>query len=282
MNRISPVVKNLLIINVLLFLATYLFGRYAGSGSGFGLDNPMIRYLALFFPQSQYFEPYQFVTHMFMHGGIAHILFNMYALWMFGTPIENNWGGKRFLFFYLFTGLGAAVLHTFVNYLVFRGVAMDITAFSNTPSPELFKQFLDAHKDGFAINAVGQWYQLYNDWTMMPGDQSYANTALMIMKNVHMAMMNVPTVGASGAIFGVLLAFGMMYPNAQLMLLIPPIPIKAKWFVLGYGVIELFLGVAQPGSSIAHFAHVGGMLFGFILIKYWNKQDKNKRRNIYG
>jgi membrane associated rhomboid family serine protease len=269
MQRISPVVKNLLIINVLLFLATYVFG----SQFHFSLT----RYLALYYPGSQYFQPYQYLTYMFMHGGFAHIIFNMYALWMFGTAIENAWGGKRFLFYFLFTGIGAAALHTLVNYLIFSGMASDITAFRNTPSPELFKQFIDAHRDGFRQIDINGWIDLYQNWSLSPNDQGYAMTALSVMNSILHSMINIPTVGASGAVFGILLAFGMMYPNTQLMLLIPPIPIKAKWFVMGYGAIELYLGFSQPGSNIAHFAHLGGMLFGYILIRYWIVQAK--RRN---
>ncbi len=262
MYRISPVVKNLLIINVLLFLATYVLNGQ------FNID--LTRYLALYYPKSQYFEPYQFVTHMFMHGGFMHILFNMYALWMFGTAIETAWGGKRFLFYYLFCGLGAAALHTLVNHIIFSGMASDITAFSNSPSPELFKQFVDAHKDFFNQNV----YDFINSWSMSPGDSKFVSTALENMHRVYQTSIDIPTVGASGAIFGILLAFGMMYPNAQLMFIFPPIPIKAKWMVIGYGALELFLGVSQPGSNIAHFAHVGGMLFGYILIRYWMSQAK--------
>ncbi|MDR1171235.1 MAG: rhomboid family intramembrane serine protease [Bacteroidales bacterium] len=271
MYKISPAVKNLLIINVLLFVATYVLG------SQFNLD--LTRRLALYYPGSEYFRPYQFVTHMFMHGGIGHggighIFFNMYALWMFGTPIENAWGGKRFLFYYLFCGLGAAALHTLVNYLIFSGMAADITAFTNSPSPEIFKQFVEAHKDFFNQNV----YDFINQWTMSPGDSAYAATALENMHGVYQSTINIPTVGASGAIFGILLAFGMMYPNVQLMIIFLPVPIKAKWMVTGYGALELIFGVIQPGSSIAHFAHVGGMLFGFILIRYWMAQSR--RRNI--
>lgn len=265
MNRITPVVKNLLIINVLFFLATYVLGKQ------FQFD--LTEYLALYYPKSEHFHPYQFITHMFMHGGFTHILFNMYALWMFGSPIENAWGGKKFLFYYLFTGLGAAALHTLVNYFIFSGMASDIVAFENTPSPELFRQFVEAHKD-FFNNSV---YNFINTWSLSPDNAQYISEALNTMKWALQQSINIPTVGASGAIFGVLLAFGMMYPNAQLMLLIPPIPIKAKWFVLGYGVIELFLGVSQPGSSIAHFAHVGGMLFGYFLIRYWNAKESKRR-----
>ena len=264
MNRISPVVKNLLIINVLLFLATYVLGAQ--------FNFSLTRYLALYYPGSVDFRPYQFVTHMFMHGNFAHILFNMYAVWMFGTVIENMWGGQRFLFYYLFTGLGAAALHTLVNYIVFSGMAADITAFTNSPSPELFKQFVEAHKDFFNHSV----YDFINKWSVSPGDSGYIAIALENMQHVYQSIINIPTVGASGAVFGILLAFGMMYPNVELMLLFLPIPIKAKWLVIGYGALELFLGFSQPGSNIAHFAHIGGMLFGFILIKYWIVKSRKR------
>ena len=277
MNRISPVVKNLLIINVILFVVTYIVGRSIDSSGTFWLTNPIVRYLALFFPGSSYFEPHQFVTHMFMHGGIAHIFFNMYALWMFGTAIENAWGGKRFLFYYLFTGLGAAALHTLVNYFIFSGIATEIRVFGNTPSPELFKHFIDAHRDSFNQVFVNQLIDIYQNWSMNPNDSGYIPIALQKMNYIMTALQNIPTVGASGAVFGILLAFGMMYPNAQLMLIIPPIPVKAKWLVIGYGTIELILGFSQPGSSIAHFAHVGGMVFGWLLIRYWIAQARKNR-----
>ena len=265
MNRISPIVKNLLIINVLFFLATYALG--------FQFHINLTKYLGLYYPGSEFFRPYQFVTHMFMHGGFAHILFNMYAVWLFGTAIENVWGGQRFLFYYLFTGLGAAALHTLVNYISFSGMAADITAFINSPSPELFKQFVEAHKDSFNHSV----YDFINKWSMSPGNSEYIAVALENMKHIYQATINIPTVGASGAVFGILLAFGMMYPNVELMILFLPIPIKAKWLVIGYGTLELVLGISQPGSNIAHFAHVGGMIFGFILIKYWIAQAKKRQ-----
>ncbi|MDR1864790.1 MAG: rhomboid family intramembrane serine protease [Bacteroidales bacterium] len=267
MNRISPVVKNLLIINVLLFAATYFFERQAGY-------NPLMRHLALYYPGSSLFEPYQFVTHIFMHGGLMHIFFNMYALWMFGTPIENAWSGKRFLFYYLFTGIGAAALHTFVNYCIFGGMQSDISAFDNAPSPEMFKQFIDAHRDGFNHNFISYCYRLYDGWLSASGDLSHAQAAFEVMNKMADELMNIPTVGASGAVFGLLLAFGMMYPNVRLMLIFPPVALKAKWFVLAYGGIELYLGIAQPGSNIAHFAHIGGMLFGYLLIRFWIYQSR--------
>ena len=262
MYRISPIVKNLLIINVLLFIATFAIGTQSN------ID--LTKYLALYYPGSDFFRPYQYVTYMFMHGGMAHIFFNMYALWLFGTAIENSWGGKRFLFYYLFTGIGAAVLHTLVNYLIYSGMASEIVAFQNTPSPESFRQFVEAHKEHFNQNV----YDFIHQWSISPGNTGYAATALENMHRIYQTAINIPTVGASGAVFGILLAFGMMYPNTQLMLLIPPMPIKAKWLVIGYGAIELFLAFSQPGSNIAHFAHLGGMLFGFILIRYWMVQSR--------
>ena len=264
MYRITPVVKNLLIINVSLFLATYLLG--------FQFRFDLMKVLAMYYPASEHFQPYQFVTHMFMHGGMMHIFFNMYALWMFGTAIENAWGGKRFLFYYLFTGLGAAALHTFVNFLVFSGVASQITAFQNAPSPELFKQFVESHKSFFNQNV----FDFIHQWSMSPESAGYAATALENMQRVYQSTINIPTVGASGAVYGILLAFGMMYPNTQLMLIIPPMPIKAKWLVVGLAVVALILGFSQPGSRIAHFAHLGGMLFGFILIRYWIVQSRRR------
>jgi len=264
MYRITPVVKNLLIINVLLFLAMNVLEMQ--------FNFNLTRMLALYYPGSEHFQPYQFVTHMFMHGNLMHIFFNMYLLWIFGSAIENAWGGKRFLFYYLFTGLGAAVLHTFVNYLLYSGMASQITAFQNTPSPELFKKFVESHKVYFNQNV----YDFIHQWSMSPNNSGFVATALENMFRVYQSTINIPTVGASGAVFGILLAFGMMYPNAQLMLIIPPMPIKAKWLVIGYGAIELILGLYQPGSNIAHFAHLGGMLFGFFLIRYWIAQSKRR------
>jgi membrane associated rhomboid family serine protease len=281
MNRISPVVKNLLIINILFFVATYLAGEYFSPESSYWITNPLIKYLALFYPESDFFQPYQFITHMFMHGGFPHILFNMYALWMFGTAIENAWGGKRFLFYYLFTGIGAAALHTLVNYIILSGIAADIPASGSLLTPELFKHFIDAHRDGFNQTFINQLIEIYQGWSMQPDDMAYAKNALAGMNHMLAAMQNIPTVGASGAVFGLLLAFGMMYPNARLMFIFFPVPIRAKWMVIGYGAIELFLGISQPGSSIAHFAHIGGMLFGFILIWYWKQQAKKNQDNFY-
>jgi len=264
MHRITPVVKNLLILNVILFVATYIAGSQ--------LNINLTRTLALYYPGSQYFQPYQFVSYMFMHGGTFHLIFNMYALWLFGTAIESDWGGKRFMVYYFFTGIGAAVLHLFVNYIIFSGMASQIDAFQHNPTPELFKSFVESNKSYFNQSV----YDFIHRWSMAPENISFISEALGTMNHVYRTAINIPTVGASGAVFGILLAFGMMYPNAQLMLLIPPMPIKAKWLVVGYGALELFLGFSRQGSNIAHFAHLGGMLFGFILIRYWMTQGRRR------
>lgn len=258
-----PVVKNLLIINVIMLLATSVIG----SKFGFDIDH----LLALHFPKSEYFRPHQFVTHMFMHGGIGHLFFNMFALFMFGRVLENVWGPKRFLLYYMVTGLGAAALHTFVGWLDYSSMKTAANAFANTPTPDLMLNFIREH-----IGSVKPWVtDFINNWSDNPGNVIETNQAIAMVNQMIVEQINVPTVGASGAVFGILLAFGMLFPNTELMLLFPPIPIKAKYFVIGYGVLELFMGVQnQTGDNVAHFAHLGGMLFGFILIKYWQKNSK--------
>jgi hypothetical protein len=171
------------------------------------------------------------------------------------------------------TGLGAAALHMFVMHLQISHVETAIQAFANTPSPELFASIVKKHFD-FALPASAG---LIDQWSVDPNNGAYAAQAMQALREYYTYLINIPTVGASGAVYGVLLAFGMLFPNTELMLLFPPIPIKAKWIVIAYGSIELYLGITQPGSNVAHFAHLGGMLFGFILIKYWN----SKRTDFY-
>ncbi len=222
MYRITDVVRHLLIINILVYFASFL--PFLGD-PGYQTSQNLIqgslsdfsewgRYqLAMFYPRSDYFRPWQIVTHMFMHGSFTHLLFNMFALFMFGPPIEMTWGPRRFLFFYLFCGFGALGLYLFVQYLELQSGVNPIT-------------------------------------------------------------MNVPMLGASGAIFGVLAGFGLLFPNSVIQLIFPPIPMKAKYFVIIIAVLELVFGIssfAGASSGVAHFAHVGGALFGLALILYWRK-----------
>jgi membrane associated rhomboid family serine protease len=261
LGNIPPVVKNLIITNVLLMLATWVL-------EGMGID--LVELLGWHYPGSDKFMMHQLFTYMFMHSGLTHIFFNMFALYMFGRVLESVWGPKRFLIYYVVTGLGALALHTFVNFLEFNSIHNTIEAFKNTPSPEILDQFVNKHLP----NSTAQLRDFVNTWYDDPSNVAYASEGLNIMQRIYDLKINIPTVGASGAVFGILLAFGMLFPNTQLMLLFPPIPIKAKYFVIGYGALELYLGFTQPGSNVAHFAHLGGMLFGYFMIKYWNKNSK--------
>lgn len=264
--QVPPVTKNLIIINVIMLVATMLLESR-------GID--LTRVLGLYYPGSDYFHPYQFITHLFMHGGIVHLFFNMFALYMFGRVLENVWGPKRFLLFYFVTGLGAAGLHTFVNYLEIAPMSNAVAAFINTPSPDLFASFVNKYdgviKHYYSISSVRDFAV---QWLDNPSVQSYESEAVSLMNTLLARQINIPTVGASGAVYGVLLGFGMLFPNTQLMLMFPPIPIKAKYMVIGYAVLELYLGISTSGGSIAHFAHLGGMLFGFFMIKYWNRTGR--------
>ena len=217
--RVLPdVVKHLLIINVLMYLATITLER-------FGID--MTSLLGLHFFKASDFHVYQFITYMFMHGNFSHLFFNMFALWMFGNTLENLWGSQRFLLFYLVCGLGAGLCQELVQYI---------------------------------------------QYTTTLADYANVNTGSQIIPMAtYLNMMT--TVGASGAIYGLLLAFGMMFPDSRIYLYFL-VPIKAKWFVIAYAVIELFTGLTG-NDNVAHFAHLGGMLFGLILILYWRKHGAN-------
>jgi membrane associated rhomboid family serine protease len=232
-----PVVKNIIFLNIIMLLAYY------AAGSVFNID--LNRLLGVYFIKSDLFRPFQIVSHMFMHGGITHLFFNMFALYMFGQVLEQVWGPKRFLIYYFVTGLGAIVIHQSVLYFEYVNIMKLI-------NPEQLQEVLDN-----GLNIVN-----------MQGGLVDQETAALL------SLLYTPTVGASGAVFGVLLAFGVLFPNTQLMLLFPPVPIRAKYFVMIYGGIELYLAFTQPGSTIAHAAHLGGMIFGYILIRIWRKTSK--------
>ncbi|MBI1192555.1 MAG: rhomboid family intramembrane serine protease [Bacteroidetes bacterium] len=232
MIRLAPVVKNLLLINGLMFLALMV-----AQAQHHDLNST----LGLYYPQSSAFKPVQIVTHMFMHGGFLHILMNMFALWMFGNALEMRWGPQRFLTYYLVCGLGAAALHMGVIHFQVMQLSAQI---GPGEARTVFEQ----------------------GWELLQGGRNYADQPLGQLNR----LANTPTVGASGAVFGLLLGFGMLYPNVPLMLIFFPVPIKAKYFVMGYAAVELFSGVTRiQGDNIAHFAHLGGMLFGYLLIRFW-------------
>ncbi len=255
---LPTVVKNLLIINGLFFVATVVF------------QNTMLidikDYLALYYPGSEFFRPYQLITHLFMHGNFMHLFSNMFALWMFGAVLENYWGPKRFLTYYIITGLGAALLHSLINYIDISQLQSAADVFLNNPNPRAFESFI--------LNDVPTEYrssftELMAMWTNNPDSIPFKENAIAIVNELIQVKQNIPTVGASGAVFGVLLAFGMTFPNAMIYIFFF-LPMKAKYFVILYGLFELYSGLQNnPADNVAHFAHLGGMLFGFILIKYW-------------
>lgn len=263
--NIPPVVKNILIINALFLVVKYILDNFIS----YDLNN----IFALHFFKSDYFMPHQFITHMFMHADFWHLFFNMYALFMFGQVLERLWGGKRFLIFYLITGFGAALLHTVVNWWELSGLMSDANVFFNNATPETFDIFTSKHSELFNMDAVAN---IVDQWSLNPTNSETTAYAISSIQEITKSIIDVPMVGASGAVFGILLAFGMLFPNTELYLMFIPIPIKAKYFVIGYGVIELIYGASNiPGDNIAHFAHLGGMLFGFIMIKLWKQNKTN-------
>lgn len=224
------VVKNLLIINGIMFLADIALAR-------FGVNLSEI--LGLHFFMSSAFRPWQLVTYMFMHANFSHLFFNMFALWMFGNTLENIWGAKRFLIYYLLCGLGAALIQEGVQFIQMQFYSEQVLDYVSAYGADVLKE-----------------------------GNNYADSALASAN----LLFNIPTVGASGAIYGLLLAFGMMFPNSMIYLYFL-VPIKAKWFVIGYAVIELLNGLGA-GDNVAHFAHLGGMLVGLIIILIWKKKGR--------
>lgn len=227
-------VKNIIIINIVIMLATFF------------KESMMIQKFALWFPASPFFEWWQPVTHLFMHGGFFHLFFNMYALYIFGSVLERVWGPKKFLIFYFVTGIGAALVHMGVQWIEYNN-ALEAVGLTKDAA---------AAQAGMVAMSIEAGAEMIPVWSMT---------------------LFTPTVGASGAIYGVLMGYAMLYPDSVMTLWFPPISMKAKWFVLIFAALELLLGISATGSGIAHFAHLGGLIFGFILLMYWKKT-----RHLYG
>lgn len=268
---LPTVVKNLLIINGLFFLATITFSNT------FQIELSDI--LGLHYFKASDFKPYQFVTYMFMHGGFTHILFNMFALWMFGNTLENAWGPGKFLIYYMVTGIGAGIVYEI--WIHFQ-IAPDLTQmdqFLATKNLDALFAFTSNHT--FRLNeysgAIWSSFKVFQQnihvLSVNPDNTEAMQAVLTFMASYKEFYLNQSlVVGASGAVYGILLAFGMMFPNAIIYLYFA-IPIKAKYFVMIFGAFELFEGVMnRPGNNIAHFAHLGGMLFGYFLIRMWKKK----------
>lgn len=267
-------VNTIILINVIVFIVVYWLGNR------YNLD--LYSILALHHPTSPLFEWHQLITHMFMHGGYFHILINMFILWMFGTVLETIWGTKRFLFFYFFTGLGAAGLHLAVNSYSLTQLQNEAVQFIQSPTYEGFVEFKEKHIDPLPPRFANEADRLTNSWQTSRGNEVHIEQSVQLVQNYVETMVNRPTVGASGAIFGLLLAFGVLFPNVKIYLYFL-LPIKAKYFVIGLGLIELYNGLFGQNVGIANFAHLGGMVFGYILLKIWGDKAKpiQKQREVY-
>ncbi len=265
-SMMPPAVKNLLIINVLVFLATLALEPQ-------GTD--LYSILGLSWIESENFRPWQFVTYMFMHGDISHLFFNMFALWMFGYLIENFWGSKRFLTFYFVTGVGAALVQLGINWYEMNQLKEMLEMYASNPNIADFKNIV---QENFATQEfVDTANNLMQKWNMRPDDPAFIGQSFDQLQTMLQWRMSIPMVGASGAVFGILLAFGMMFPNQQIYIYFL-FPIKAKYFVIIYGALEFFFGISGNQPGVAHFAHLGGMLFGFLLIMYWRNKYKFRRK----
>ncbi len=243
MNNMTDTVKQLLILNILFFIGAQFVPQATDL-------------LALHYFESDKFKLWQPISHMFMHGGLMHIFFNMFALVSFGSALEHFWGPKKFLFFYFTCGLGAALIHSGINYYYFHDGLNTLV--------------LNGFKENEILNLINEG-KFMTSWQAVLAPDTFENMIGALT----------PTVGASGAIYGLLVAFAFMFPNAELALLFIPVPIKAKYFVPGIVLLDLFSGVTGYsifGGGIAHFAHVGGALFGFIMMWYWKKNQFNQNR----
>lgn len=242
--QLPPVTKNLIIINVIFWLAGMLIP---------GLGQTLNNYLALHFFEGSMFNPAQVITYMFLHSqqSIMHLLFNMFSLWMFGRFLENVWGSRRFLLFYMVCGIGAALIQEGVWALTWKDEYVSGIAMLN----------------GLSVNDM----KAVVDSAVAHGDADFL-AAIASFKNMMM------TVGASGAVFGLLLGFAFVFPNMPLYLFFIPVPIKAKYMVAGYAVLEFFFGITGTQSTVAHFAHLGGMIFGLALLLYWKKKGTLRGR----
>lgn len=269
--RITETVKHLIIINVIMFIGTLAIGN----------GELFYKWFALYFPRHEYFQPWQVLTHMFMHGNFMHIAFNMLALWMFGSAVEQNFGGKKFLFFYISAGLGAVLLTFIVHYIQ---IYPDLNTLSASGlSNDLINQVinLDIVQNNMYRGEIlaDKMQPIFNEFNTNVStlDQNTFKALFDLNVKIHSSM-----VGASGAIMGVLVAFGMLYPEAKLMLIFLPIPIKAKYFIPGIIILDLISAVTGQSffspSNTAYVAHIGGALAGFIMMWYWKKTQFNKNR----
>ena len=258
MFHLTPAAKNILIINGIIFILSDFVGLRSYIIESFGM-----RYF-----HSENFQPYQILTYMWVHGGFGHLFSNMFSVLIFAPILEKVWGSKKFLIYYLATGIGAGILYSGINYYENYSFEVKVKSYEQNPSPESFRKLVLNNSSEY----YNQLYDFIDSYEQNPSSSNdnlsiaYANDLLKVKSDV-------PMVGASGAVFGILLAFAMLFPNMELMLLFLPIPVKAKYVVLVYGIYELWSEINRmPGDNVAHFAHLGGMLIGYLILKYWKRK----------
>ena len=258
MFQLTPAAKNILIINGIIFILSDFVGLRSYIIESFGM-----RYF-----HSENFQPYQILTYMWVHGGFGHVFSNMFSVLIFAPILEKVWGSKKFLIYYLATGIGAGILYSGINYYENYSFEVKVKSYEQNPSPESFRKLVLNNSSEY----YNQLYDFIDSYEQNPSSSNdnlsiaYANDLLKVKSDV-------PMVGASGAVFGILLAFAMLFPNMELMLLFLPIPVKAKYLVLVYGIYELWSEINRmPGDNVAHFAHLGGMLIGYLILKYWKRK----------
>ena len=259
MFSLTPIVRNLLILNVVFYIIDAFVINLT---PGFALRSVL----------SPAFMPYQFVTYMFLHGSVGHIFSNMFGLIIFGPLLERVWGAQRFIIFYFVTGIGAGLLFSGIDYYENTQLQGAVQIYTQYPTPDGLVDFMSKHTKGYYQPML----EFLNKFEENPRNEVYIRESVGFVNNYYQQQVSIPMVGASGAIFGILMAFGLLFPNTELFLLFFPFPIKAKYFVAFYGLYELYAGIQNAQSdNVAHFAHIGGMLFAFILLKIWST-DRNK------
>ncbi|HPA30078.1 MAG TPA: rhomboid family intramembrane serine protease [Bacteroidia bacterium] len=266
---LPDVIKNIMIVSALAYFADLALNKI-----GFDLN----AYAGLYLPASENFHWWQYFSYMFLHGSLTHIFLNMFAFWMFGGILENLWGPKRFLIFFLVTGLGAALIHTAVGYYELHSLQAKADAFFNAPGADAFSIFI---KDNIPYQYLNADYAMAvegikSNWYAHGDSPMIIEQARQAIDEYIRFKTNIPTVGASGAVYGVLMAFGILFPNTLIYLYFF-IPLKAKYLVLIIGGIELYSAwQSNPTDNVAHFAHLGGMLFGYLLLRYWQKNNRSQ------
>jgi len=258
MPPITPIVKNLFTLTSGFFLAQNL------------LDLDLVTMLGLRCILSDHFRPYQFFTHLFVHANLGHLFSNMLALLTLGPILEHTLHTKKFITFYILTGLGAATLYAGIQYVEIRQLATLYRTYWEHPDPQSFLVYLR----NFPHHTYDSLYSFITDFFAHPNDQVYINKGKEIVRQLYTKKADIPTVGASGSVFGIFTAFAMLFPNTELLLFFIPFPIKAKYMIAIYGIYELYAGIQNnPTDNVAHFAHLGGVLLAYVFVRWWKKRD---------